>query len=148
MPSVTIDTNVDISANRAAVWEALIDFPNYSEWSPFRIEGTPEVGQRLVVHLSAEGGHGMSFKPEVLVATPNQELRWLGKLGPHGIADGEHYSILSTNDDGTTRLNHGERFSGVLVALAKGSAAKGSAGYEAFSLALKQRVEQLCQGRS
>jgi hypothetical protein len=143
VPSVTIDTNVDINASRASVWDVLIDFSSYGAWSPFRIEGIPEVGQRLHVHMSADGGHGMSFKPEVLVATPNEELRWLGKLGLHGIADGQHYFILSTNEDGTTRLNHGERFSGALVALAKGSAAKGDAGYEAFSLALKQRVEQL-----
>jgi hypothetical protein len=57
------------------------------------------------------------------------------------------YFILSTNDDGTTRLNHGERFSGALVAFAKGSAGKGDAGYEAFSLALKQRVEHLAKAR-
>jgi hypothetical protein len=146
MPSVTIDTNVDINASREAVWEVLLDFASYGEWSPsIRIEGTPEVGKRLVVHMSADGGHGMSFKPEVLAVTPNEELRWVGRLGFHGIADGEHYFILSTNDDGSTRLNHGERFSGVLIALAKGSAGKGDAGYEAFSLALKQRVEQLCQ---
>jgi hypothetical protein len=52
----------------------------------------------------------MSFRPKVLAATPGEELRWLGKLGFHGIADGEHFFILTTNDDGTTRLNHGERF--------------------------------------
>jgi hypothetical protein len=109
-----------------------------------RIEGTPEVGKKLVVHLSRDG---MTFKPEVLVATPNKELRWLGKLGFHGIFDGEHFFALSTNGDGTTRLNHGERFSGALVALAKGSTRNGAAGYEAFSLALKQRVELLRQAR-
>jgi hypothetical protein len=65
MPSITIDTNVDINAGRAAVWNVLIDFPSYRDWSPFRIEGTPEVGKRLVVHMTADGGHGMSFKPKV-----------------------------------------------------------------------------------
>ena len=148
MPSITIDTNVDINASRGAVWDVLTDFASYSEWNTFiRVEGTPEVGKKLVVHMPADGGHGMSFKPEVLAATPNEELRWVGKLGFHGIADGEHYFILTTNEDGTTRLNHGERFSGALVALARGSAGKGDAGYEAFSLALKQRVEQLRLGR-
>jgi hypothetical protein len=148
VPSVTIDTNVDINASRAAVWEVLTDFARYSEWSTsIRVEGTPEVGERLVVHMSGDGGLGMRFRPEVLAATPNEELRWLGKLGFHGIADGEHYFILSTNADGTTRLNHGERFSGLLVAFAKSSAGKGDAGHEAFSVALKQRVEQLCQTR-
>ena len=102
MPSLTIDTTVDIDASRDAVWDVLTDFASYSEWNPsMRIQGTPEVGTKLVVHLLADGGHGMSFKPKVLAATPGEELRWLGKLGFHGIADGEHFFILTTNDDGT-----------------------------------------------
>jgi hypothetical protein len=105
------------------------------------------VGTKLVVHLLADGGHGMTFKPKVLAATPGEELRWLGKLGFHGIADGEHFFILTTNEDGTTRLNHGERFSGALVALARGGSANSGAAYEAFSQALKQRVEHLDRAR-
>jgi hypothetical protein len=145
MPSITVDTNVDIDASKDAVWEVLTDFASYSEWSPFlRIEGTPEVGSKLTVHMTADGEHGMSFRPKVLAAVPGEELRWIGKLGFHGIADGEHFFLLSTNTDGTTRLNHGERFSGALVALAKNNdSAKGNANYERFSLALKQRVESL-----
>jgi hypothetical protein len=144
MPSRAIDTTVDINASKDAVWDVLTDFASYSEWNPsMRIEGVPEVGTKLVVHLTGEGGHGMTFKPKVLAATPGEELRWLGKLGFHGIAAGEHFFILSTNDDGTTRLSHGERFSGALVALAGASSANSGAAYEAFSQALKQRVEQL-----
>jgi hypothetical protein len=146
MPSVTIDTTVDIDASRDAVWRVLTDFPRYDEWNPsMRIEGTPEVGTKLVVHLNADRRHGMTFRPKVLAATFGEELRWLGKLGIRGIADGEHYFVLTTNDDGTTRLHHGERFSGLLVALAKGSSGNGAAGFEAFSQALKQRAEKLRQ---
>ena len=144
MPSVTIDTTVDIDASRDAVWDVLTDFASYKEWNPvMRIEGTPEVGTKLVVHLTGAGGHGMSFKPKVLAATPGKELRWLGKLGLRGIAAGEHFFVLTTNNDGTTRLNHGERYSGALVALARGSSANSGAAYKAFSQALKQRVEHL-----
>jgi hypothetical protein len=140
MPSFTIDTTVDINAGKDAVWDVLTDFASYQEWNPgMRIEGAPEVGTKLAVHMTG----GMSFKPKVLAATPGKELRWLGKLGLRGIAAGEHYFVLTTNDDGTTRLNHGERYSGALVALAKGSSANSGAAYEAFSQALKQRVEQL-----
>ena len=143
MHSIMIDTNVDIDAPREAVWDVLVDFPSYGEWNPsMRIEGTLAVGKKLVVHLSRDG---MTFRPEVLVATPNEELRWLGKLGFHGMLDGEHFFVLTTNGDGTTRLNHGERFSGALVAVAKGGTKNGNGGYEAFSLALKRRVEQLAQ---
>ena len=148
MPSLTIDTTVDIDASRDAVWDVLTDFASYSEWSPsMRTVKTPEVGTKLVVHLLADGDHGMSFKPKVLAATPGEELRWLGKLGFHGIVDGEHFFILATNDDGSTRLNHGERFSGALVALAKGNSGNSGAAYEAFSQALKHRVEHLRRAR-
>jgi hypothetical protein len=117
MPSYTIDTTVDINAGKDAVWDVLIDFASYREWNPsMRIEGVPEVGTKLVVHLTGERGHGMTFKPKVLAGTPGEELRWLGKLAIHGIADREHFFILTTNHDGTTRLNHGGRYSGALVA--------------------------------
>jgi len=69
--------------------------------------------------MDAGGRHGMVFKPAVLAATPDEELRWIGKLGFGGIVDGEHFFILDRNADGTTHLTHGERYSGALVALAK-----------------------------
>jgi hypothetical protein len=98
--------------------------------------------------MSARGEHGMTFRPTVLSAIPGRELRWLGKLGLHGIVDGEHYFILTPNEDGTTRLDHGERFSGILVALAKGSAGtNNNSGYDAFSQALKQRAESVRESR-
>jgi hypothetical protein len=144
MPSLTIDTTVDINAGPDAVWNVLTDFGSYSEWNPvMRIEGAPEVGTKLIVHMTGAGGHGMSFKPKVLAATPGKELRWLGKLGLRGIAAGEHFFVLTTNNGGTTRLNHGERYSGALIALAKGSSANSGAGYEAFGQGLKHRVESL-----
>lgn len=144
MPSLTIDTTVDINASRDDVWDVLTDFASYKDWNPvMRIEGAPEVGTKLVVHLTGAGGHGMSFRPKVLAATPGTELRWLGKVGLRGIAAGEHFFVLTTNDDGTTRLNHGERYSGALIALAKRDARSNDASYEAFSQALRHRVEHL-----
>jgi hypothetical protein len=140
MTSFTIDTTTDIKASKEAVWDVLTDFANYEEWNPvMRIEGTPEVGTKLIVQMTG----GMSFKPEVLAATPGEELRWLGKLGLRGIAAGEHFFVLTPNDDGTTRLNHGEIYSGALVALTKHDSRNDNGNYEAFSQALKQRVEHL-----
>ena len=143
MPSRAIDTTVHINAGPDAVWDVLTDFASYQERNPgTHIEGAPEVGTKLHVHLT-----GMSFKPKVLAATPGKELRWLGTLGHRGIAAGEHYFVLTTNDDGTTRLNHGERYSGALIALATHNSRNNDASYQAFSQALKHRVEQLDRAR-
>jgi hypothetical protein len=141
--STTITTTVDIEASPEAVWAVLIDFPAYRDWNPFmdHVIGNPAVGEKLVVHMKPNGGRGMTFKPTVLVATPGQELRWLGKLGVRGLFDGEHSFALHDNGGGTTRLTHSETFSGVLVALLKRTLGNTETGFTAFNEALKQRVE-------
>lgn len=141
--AAAISTTIDIQASPDAVWEVLTDFAAYRDWNPFmkRIEGVPEVGTKLVVHMSPPGGRGITFKPTVLAASPGRELRWLGKLGVRGLFDGEHSFILTANADGTTQLSHGERFTGILVPLFKSTLNNSHAGFEAFNSALKQRVE-------
>ncbi len=52
------------------------------------IDGTAEVGRRLTVHLAGRGGRGTTFRPTVLVATPGEELRWIGRPGPGGCSTG------------------------------------------------------------
>lgn len=141
--SAAINTAIDIDASPRAVWDVLTDFAAYRDWNSFmdRIGGTAEVGTKLVVHMSPPGGRGMTFKPTVLAATPSLELRWLGKLVVGGLFDGEHSFVLTPNADGTTHLSHSEYFSGVLVALLKGTVKNSHAGFTAFNNALKRRVE-------
>jgi hypothetical protein len=141
--SATVITTIDIDAGARDVWDVLVDFPAYAQWNPFidSIEGTAEVGRRLTVHLAGGSGPGTTFRPTVLVATPGEELRWIGKLGPGGLFDGEHSFILTSNPDGSTRLTHSERFTGILVTLFKGATAKSQSGFEAFNEALRRRVE-------
>ena len=148
--SITINTTVDIAAPKELVWDVLTDFAAYPEWNPdVKIEGTAQVGTKLTVHMGANGGRGMAFKPTVLAATPAHELRWLGKLGFGGLVDGEHFFILDRNADGTTHLTHGERYSGALVALTKPflNNDRNQTGYEDFNRVLKRRVESIREAR-
>lgn len=65
--SATISTMIDIDASPQAVWDVLTNFAAYGEWNPFmsRTEGTPTVGTKLVVRMSAPGGRGMTLKQRV-----------------------------------------------------------------------------------
>ncbi|MEI5583551.1 MULTISPECIES: SRPBCC domain-containing protein [unclassified Agromyces] len=143
--STTITTTIHIAADPDTVWTVLTDFASYSEWNPFmsRVEGTPEVGSRLVIRLSPAGGRGMTFKPTVLAAAPGRELRWLGKLGFGGLFDGEHFFLLDRDGDGGTRMTHGEKFSGILVSLMGGATKNADDGFDAFNRALKDRAERV-----
>jgi len=139
-----IRTEIEIAASPERVWSVLMDFASHPQWNPFvrKIEGKAAVGERLEIAVQPQGGGGMTFRPTVLAVVPNREFRWLGRLLLPGIFDGEHYFLIEPIAPGSVRFVHGERFSGLLVALAKSSLEKGTMpGFEAMNRALKQRAE-------
>lgn len=84
----------------------------------------------------------MTFKPTVLVADRHRELRWHGRLLVPGLFDGEHYFLIEGKAVGLTRLVHGEKFSGLPVAMARSTLDKGTRdGFIVMNKALKTRAE-------
>ncbi|MEU8793645.1 SRPBCC domain-containing protein [Streptomyces sp. NPDC048643] len=136
---------IDIDATPEAVWSVLTDFATWGEWSNFSAaEGAAQVGSRLTMRMP-----GMTFRPTVTVATPGQELRWAGTLGTKRLFHGQHSFVLSSNQDGTTRVTNREEFSGALTTLARRFLKTPKHdGYAAFNTGLKQRVEGLTESRT
>ena len=116
-----ISTEIEIAATPEQVWSILMDFIAYPQWNPFirSISGVVKVGERLKIFVQPTGGKGMKFRPTILVAVPNQELRWLGHFLLPGIFDGEHYFQIEAISPGRVRFIQGEKFSGILVGFAK-----------------------------
>jgi len=141
-PKKQISTEVLLPASPDTVWAVLIDTERYSEWNPFIIESEGEVleGARITNTMRPEPGREMVFRPKILVARPNQELRWIGRAFMPGIFDGEHYFLLEPQD-GQTRMVHGEKFSG--VALWFMDVAPFEANFMEMNEALKARLEAL-----
>ena len=140
-----IETEIIIDVKPERVWDVLTNFEKHPEWNPFirSIEGNKKVGERLIVTIQPAIGRKMVFKPLVISFSVNRELKWKGTLGMEGIFDGEHYFILEQTNDGTTKLIHGERFSGILVGLLGGMVDKTREGFEAMNLSLKAECESL-----
>jgi hypothetical protein len=136
-------TEIEIEATPARVWEILTDFASYPEWNPFirAIEGEPKEGTRVEARIAPPGGHEMTFKPTVLEATPERELRWLGRLLVPGIFDGEHTFRIEPAGEGRVRFTQSERFSGVLVPLFGKTLEKTKRGFAEMNEALKRRAE-------
>ena len=82
----------------------------------------------------------MRFKPTVVTVQPESELRWLGRFLLPGILDGEHYFRLESLRNGTYFV-HGERFSGLIVGVMRGTLTATEDGFKAMNLALKERAE-------
>ena len=139
-----IVTQMDIGASPERVWSILMDFSTYPQWNPFirSLSGAAKPGEKLRVTIQPEGRKAMTFRPGVLTAIAQQELRWLGRLGVSGLFDGEHYFQLTALSDGNTRFTQGEQFSGALVGLfLPRMEAAIKAGFDAMNRALKDRAE-------
>lgn len=140
-----IETDIEINASADTVWNILTDFEDHPTWNPFvrEISGIPREGEKLRVFIQPVGGKGMAFKPTVLKADENRELRWLGKLLIPGIFDGEHYFRIEPVGENRVKFVHGEHFNGILVGLfAKNLDTGTAAGFRAMNEALKTRAEE------
>jgi hypothetical protein len=139
-----LHTEIEIDASAKRVWELLTDFASYPEWNPFirSIGGQPAPGERLRARLEPPGGLAMTFKPKVLTAEPNRELRWLGHLLVPGLFDGEHSFTIQPLEDDRVRFVQREAFRGLLVPLfARSLESKTRRGFEEMNRALKGRAE-------
>ena len=134
-----ITTTVDIDAGTGAVWDVLVDFAAYGEWSNFSsAEGTARTGTRLTMRMPG----GFSFRPTVTVAAPGRELQWSGTLVSRRLFHGRHSFVLVARPDGTTHLTNHEEFSGALVTLLQRFMRNSDDnGYTAFNAGLKRQVE-------
>jgi hypothetical protein len=136
-----IRTEIHIAASARRIWEILTDFAAFPDWNPLVVEarGEPRAGARLDVRVRS--GREMRFRPTVLAAKPERELRWRGVLVHPWLFSGEHYFLIEPDGKGA-RFVHGERFSGVLVgALAGMLEANTARDFAAMNQALRRRAE-------
>lgn len=140
--SKEIKTDITIQASPEKVWAILTNFEQYPHWNPFikSITGEAKVGQRISAVIQPPQSKAMTFKPKVLAFEPHREFRWLGNLLFPGIFDGEHRFVLVDNANGTTTLQHSERFSGLLIGLLNMENTRN--GFEAMNRKLKELAEQ------
>ena len=134
---------VEIDASPAEVWAVLADTGSYGDWNPFvrRLGGELRRGAELEAEIAPPDGRAMKFKPTVVVAEPERELRWLGRFLVRGLLDGEHAFRLEPLAGGRTRFVQSERFTGLLVGLVRKTLAKTQLGFEEMNWALKRRAE-------
>ena len=140
-----LHAEIEIQATSELVWRLLIDFASFPQWNPFirQAKGEIKTGARLEVHIHPSGASGMTFRPTVLKAETNRELRWLGHLIVPGLFDGEHSFIIEPLGENRVRFIQDEIFTGVLVPLfAHGLDRNTRRGFEEMNQALKARAEQ------
>jgi len=139
-----IKASIDIRTPPEKVWEVLMDFPRYSEWSKYllSIEGRAVLGSNLYITQMAANGQTREFKSKVLQATPPRSFRWLEHLWAPGLLDREHEFALEYQFGDHTRVRQTEEYGGFLTLfLSRSFESTAGNGFAAFNLALKKRAE-------
>lgn len=128
-----------INASPASIWELLTYAQGYPQWNSTvtRIEGQIREGERLRVHAP---GTDRTFKPTVSDVVPNRHMAWIGGFAP--LMKGVRTFELKPRDDGSTEFIMQERFSGLLLPLARRSMPDFGPIYEQFADDLKQAAEE------
>ncbi|MFI6652092.1 SRPBCC family protein [Streptomyces sp. NPDC050529] len=145
---VRLTASIEIEASSDEVWQVLTDLSAYPQWNPFLTStqvtsegGRLEEGATLRNVMHDRTGDTV-FTPEVLTVEPGRELRWLGKMGPGWIADGEHRFVIEEIGDHRVRLTQSESFTGVAVPFFEGQLRSDTLPqFRAMNEALARRAE-------
>jgi len=146
----TIRHDVEIDASPTTVWGVLTDTARYPDWNPFitTLTGQLRDGAHLEAVISPPGGKARTFRPTVLAAIPERELRWRGRFLVPGLFDGEHWFTVEPLTGGRCRLTQGERFTGLLARPMRSQLGPTLLGFEQMNRALKVRAEERSPGPS
>ena len=137
-------TEIEIKASASRVWRLLTDFEEYPQWNPFirRVSGTPTANSKLEVFIQSSGARGMTFRPTIVKAEPERELRWLGQLLLPGLFDGEHFFEIEEMTGGAVKFVQREEFRGLLVPFLWGELDRNTRrGFNKMNAALKELAE-------
>ncbi len=140
-----LHSEIEIQASSERVWQVLTDFSKFAQWNPFirRVSGEIKTGARLDVYLQPTGASGMRFRPTVIKAEQNRELRWLGRLLIPGLFDGEHLFRIEPLGQNRVRFIQNEIFRGLLVPMLARSLDRDTLrGFEEMNRALKATAEK------
>ncbi len=140
-----LNSEIEIQASAERVWQVLTDFTSFPQWNPFirRASGIVQAGERLEVTIQASGASGVTFRPTVLIAEPNRELRWLGRLLIPGLLDGEHIFTIEPLGAHQVHFVQREIFRGLLVPFfVRRLDTDTRRGFEEMNQALKVRAER------
>ena len=112
----TLQASIQINATPQRVWAILTGLRAYHSWNPFIVSSTGVVrlGATLTNVMHDATGN-TTFTPTVQVVAPGRELRWIGRVGPGGIFDGQHTFTIRQLGTDRVLFTQREDFTGIAV---------------------------------
>jgi hypothetical protein len=141
-------SEVEIASPPAKVWRTLTDFGMYSQWNPYIVRATGNLGisERVDLVVSPPGSREMRVRRRIEIIRESLELRWTGSYGWGLLLRSEQYFLLNARgDDGRTRLTVGENLFGPGVTSNNSTVMNIARGLSLMNQALKRRLESAAE---
>ncbi len=137
--SLTCRVQANIRAKPETLWGLLTDAQGFPSWNSTvtGIDGQIREGQKIKVHAP---GTERTFTPTVSGVKTNRRMMWTG--GMPGLFKGLRTFELVPRDDGSTDFVMRERFSGLMLPLAKRSLPDFGPVFRQYADDLKRAGEQ------
>jgi hypothetical protein len=134
-----------IHAGADDVWAVLGDIARYPDWDSGveRVEGRLAEGEKLKVF--SEANPGRAFAVKVAELRPGKGMTWRGGM-PLGLFKGVRTYRLTPAEDGGTRFDMREEYTGPMVPLIWRSMPDLQPSFDKFARGLKARVERGSNG--
>lgn len=131
----------EIQASPEAIWAILVDGANYPAWESgvVGVSGKIAPGEEIKVVSSANPGR--SFPVKVTEFTPGRSMTWSGGM-PLGLFKGVRTFRLTPTDDGSTRFDLREEYTGPLLGMMWRSMPDLGPSFSQFARGLKARAER------
>jgi uncharacterized protein YndB with AHSA1/START domain len=136
-------TKSTIRSGPQVVWEVLTNAPGYAEWNPeiVAIEGRMALGERIRAQVKVGSGAIRTVPLRVTAFDPPKRMEWTGGL-PLSLFTGRRIFTV-TPGDREVEFRMLVQMSGPLAALMVKAVGDRQVELDAFSSALKARVEQI-----
>ena len=143
------EVRLQIDAPPEFVWRVLIDFESYSEWNPFivKIDGEARIGSKIKLHVKLDQKfEALRFSEEMIVSLKeNQHLCYDSHFLSSSLFNSTRWQTIKPTKNGLSSIYHShQRLSGLSAwPFARIFGDRIASGFEASTLALKKRAEEL-----
>jgi len=148
------EVKIQIAAPPEYVWKVLIDFEKYEEWNPFitKIEGEPKIGSHIVLHVRLNPRlDSIQFSKEMIISLKeNQHLSYDTHFLSSSLFNAVRWQTIRPTEDGLSSIYHSQqKITGIASwPISRIFGDRICEGFEASSLSLKKRAEELYKNRN
>ena len=130
-----------INATADTIWAILVDGARYPDWDSgvVRVDGRIATGETIKVVSAASPDR--TFPVKVSEFDPGRSMTWSGGM-PLGLFKGVRTFTLAPSDDGTTRFQVREEYTGRLLSMMWRSMPDLGPSFAQFADGLKQHAER------